>query len=84
MTAPGSRRDRILAACGSKSGSAEDLGGEAVFKVAGHVRIVAHRGGSSSATGLAEDLGRTPHHPGYTEKRTGTIELDDSVPDEEC
>ncbi|MGH3286408.1 MAG: MmcQ/YjbR family DNA-binding protein [Streptosporangiaceae bacterium] len=55
MTAPGSRRDRILAACGAKPGSAEDL------------------------------RARYAITPGYhlNKRHWNTVELDDSVPDEE-
>jgi predicted DNA-binding protein (MmcQ/YjbR family) len=70
MTAPGSRRDRILAACGTKPGSAEDYpfgDGAAVFKVAGRMFALVSLG------------------PGYhlNKRHWNTVELDDSVPDEE-
>ena len=65
MTAPGTRRDRILAACGTKPGSAEDYpfgDGAAVFKVAGRMFALVSLGPPPGSVSLkcdprlAEDL----------------------------
>jgi predicted DNA-binding protein (MmcQ/YjbR family) len=96
VTAPGSRRDRVLAACGAKPGSAEDYpfgDGAAVFKVAGRMFALVSLGrplGSVSLKcdpRLAEDL-RARYAaitPGYhlNKRHWNTVELDGSVPDEE-
>ena len=96
MTAPGSRRDRILAACGTKPGSTEDYpfgDGAAVFKVAGRMFALVSLGPSPGSVSLkcdprlAEDL-RVRYAaitPGYhlNKRHWNTVELDDSVPDEE-
>ena len=91
-----SRRDRVVAACGAKPGSAEDypFGDEvAVFKVAGKMFALVSLGpepGSVSLKcdpGLAADLrGR---HAGITagyhlnKRHWNTVTLDGSVPEEE-
>ena len=96
MTAPGTRRDRILAACGTKPGSAEDYpfgDGAAVFKVAGRMFALVSLGPRPGSVSLkcdprlAEDL-RARYAaitPGYhlNKRHWNTVELDDSVPDEE-
>jgi predicted DNA-binding protein (MmcQ/YjbR family) len=92
----GSRRDRVMAACGTKPGSAEDypFGDEvAVFKVAGRMFALVSLGpapGSISLKcdpGLAADLrGRYAGvTPGYhlNKRHWNTVALDGSVPDEE-
>jgi predicted DNA-binding protein (MmcQ/YjbR family) len=96
MTAPGSRRDRILAACGAEPGSAEDYpfgDGAAVFKVAGRMFALVSLGPPPGSVSLkcdprlAEDLRAryTAITPGYhlNKRHWNTVELDDSVPDEE-
>ena len=96
MTAPGSRRDRILAACGTKPGSAEDYpfgDGAAVFKVAGRMFALVSLGPPPGSVSLkcdprlAEDL-RARYAaitPGYhlNTRHWNTGEPDDAVPDEE-
>jgi predicted DNA-binding protein (MmcQ/YjbR family) len=92
----GSRRDRVMAACGAKPGSAEDypFGDEvAVFKVAGRMFGLVSLGpapGSVSLKcdpGLAADLRRryAGITPGYhlNKRHWNTVALDGSVPDEE-
>jgi predicted DNA-binding protein (MmcQ/YjbR family) len=92
----GSRRDRVMAACGTKPGSAEDypFGDEvAVFKVAGRMFALVSLGpapGSISLKcdpGLAADLRRryAGITPGYhlNKRHWNTVALDGSVPDEE-
>jgi predicted DNA-binding protein (MmcQ/YjbR family) len=92
----GSQRDRVMAACGTKPGSAEDypFGDEvAVFKVAGRMFALVPLGpapGSVSLKcdpGLAADLrGRyAAITPGYhlNKRHWNTVALDGSVPDEE-
>jgi predicted DNA-binding protein (MmcQ/YjbR family) len=92
----GSQRDRVMAACGTKPGSAEDypFGDEvAVFKVAGKMFALVPLGpapGSVSLKcdpGLAADLrGRyAAITPGYhlNKRHWNTVALDGSVPDEE-
>jgi len=94
--AAGSRRDRVMAACGTKPGSVEDypFGDEvAVFKVAGRMFALVSLGpapGSVSLKcdpGLATDLrGRyAAVTPGYhlNKRHWNTVTLDGSVPDEE-
>lgn len=92
----GSRRDRVIAACGAKPGAVEDypFGDEvAVFKVAGRMFALVPLGeapGSVSLKcdpGLAADLrgqyaGITP---GYhlNKRHWNTVTLDGSVPEEE-
>ena len=65
MTAPGSRRDGVLATCGAKPGSAEDYpfgDGAAVFKVAGRMFALVSLGSPPGSVSLkcdprlAEDL----------------------------
>ena len=65
MTAPGSRRDRVLATCEDKPGSAEDYpfgDGAAVFKVAGRMFALVSLGPPPGSVSLkcdprlAEDL----------------------------
>ena len=96
MTASGSRRDRVLAACGAKPGSAEEYpfgDGAAVFKVAGRMFALVSLGTAPGSVSLkcdprlAEDL-RTRYAaitPGYhlNKRHWNTVELDDAVPDEE-
>ena len=92
----GSRRDRVIAACGAKLGSVEDypFGDDAaVFKVAGRMFAIVSLGdalGSVSLKcdpGLAADLrGRYPAiAPGYhlNKRHWNTVTLDGSVPDAE-
>jgi predicted DNA-binding protein (MmcQ/YjbR family) len=92
----GSQRDRVMAACGIKPGSAEDypFGDEvAVFKVAGRMFALVPLGpapGSVSLKcdpGLAADLrGRyAAITPGYhlSKRHWNTITLDGLVPDDE-
>jgi predicted DNA-binding protein (MmcQ/YjbR family) len=94
--AAGSRRDRVMAACGTKPASVEDypFGDEvAVFKVAGRMFALVSLGpapGSVSLKcdpGLATDLrGRyAAVTPGYhlNKRHWNTVTLDGSVPDEE-
>jgi predicted DNA-binding protein (MmcQ/YjbR family) len=91
-----SRRDRVIAECGAKPGSVEDYpfgDGAAVFKVAGKMFALISLGpppGSVSLKcdpDLADEL-RTRHAaitPGYhlNKRHWNTVELDDSVPDDE-
>jgi len=94
--AGGSRRDRVIVACGTKPGSVEDypFGDEvAVFKVAGRMFALVSLGpapGSISLKcdpGLAVSLrGRyTGITPGYhlNKRHWNTVTLDGSVPDGE-
>jgi predicted DNA-binding protein (MmcQ/YjbR family) len=94
--AAGSRRNRVMAACGTKPGSAEEypFGDEvAVFKVAGRMFALVSLGpapGSISLKcdpGLATDLRRryAGITPGYhlNKRHWNTVALDGSVPDEE-
>src|SRR5258708_9649917 len=96
VMAAGSRRDRVMAACGTKPGSVEDypFGDEvAVFKVGGRMFALLSLGpapGSVSLKcdpGLATDLrGRyAAVTPGYhlNKRHWNTVTLDGSVPDEE-
>src|SRR5258708_24011537 len=96
VMAAGSRRDRVMAACGTKPGSVEDypFGDEvAVFKVAGRMFALVSLGpapGSVSLKcdpGLAADLrGRyAAVTPGYhlNQRPWNTVTLAGSVPDEE-
>jgi predicted DNA-binding protein (MmcQ/YjbR family) len=96
MTAPGSRRDRILAACGTKPGSAEDYpfgDGAAVFKVAGRMFALVSLGPPPGSVSLkcdprlAEDL-RARYAaitPGYhlNKRHWNTVTLDGSIDDSE-
>ena len=92
----GWRRDRVMAACGTKPGSAEDypFGDEvAVFKVAGRMFALVSLGPSPGSIslkcdpGLATDLRRryAGITPGYhlNKRHWNTLALDGSVPDEE-
>ena len=91
----GSQRDRVMAACGTKPGSAEDypFGDEvAVFKVAGKMFALVPLGpppGSVSLKcdpGLAADLrGRYAGiTPGYhlNKRHWNTVTVDGSLPDD--
>ena len=92
----GSRRDQVMAACGTKPGSVEDypFGDEvAVFKVAGRMFALVSLGpapGSVSLKcdpGLAADLRRryAAITPGYhlNKRHWNTVALDGSLPDQE-
>ena len=96
MTVRDSRRDRVIAECGAKPGSAEDypFGDEvAVFKVAGRMFALVSLGpppGSVSlkcdpdlADGLRSRYAAIT--PGYhlNKRHWNTVALDGSVPDEE-
>ncbi len=96
MMVAGSRRDRVIAACGGKPGSVEDypFGDEvAVFKVAGRMFALVSLGPASGSVslkcdpGLAADLrGRYPAiTPGYhlSKRHWNTVLLDGSVPEAE-
>ena len=96
MTAGGSQRDRVIAACGAKPGSAEDypFGDDvAVFKVGGRVFAICALAGHPGSVSLkcdptlAEALrDRYPAvRPGYhlNKRHWNTIELDGSVPDDD-
>jgi predicted DNA-binding protein (MmcQ/YjbR family) len=94
--APDSRRDRVLAACAARPGSAEEYpfgDGVAVFKVAGRMFALVPLGAPPGSVSLkcdprlAEDL-RARYAaitPGYhlNKRHWNTVELDGSVPDEE-
>lgn len=94
--AAGSRRDRVMAACAARPGSAEDypFGDEvAVFKVGGRMFALVPLGPAPGSVSLkcdprlAEDL-RARYAaitPGYhlNKRHWNTVELDGSVPDEE-
>jgi predicted DNA-binding protein (MmcQ/YjbR family) len=94
--AGGSQRDRVIAACGAKPGSAEEypFGDEvAVYKVAGRMFALVPLGGPPGSVSLKCD----PHlaeglraryaavTPGYhlNKRHWNTVALDGSVPDEE-
>jgi predicted DNA-binding protein (MmcQ/YjbR family) len=92
----GSGRDRVIAACGAKPGSAEDypFGDEvAVFKVAGRIFALVSLGPPPGSVSLKCDPGlaaalRDRHAaitPGYhlNKRHWNTVALDGSVPDEE-
>ena len=96
MTASGSRRDRVLAACGAKPGSAEEYpfgDGAAVFKVAGRMFALVSLGPSPGSVSLKCDprlaLDLRARYAAITagyhlnKRHWNTVELDDSVPDEE-
>jgi predicted DNA-binding protein (MmcQ/YjbR family) len=91
-----SQRDRVIAACAAKPGSAEDypFGDEAaVYKVAGKMFALVSMGAPPGDVSLKCD----PHmalalresyaaiKPGYhlNKRHWNTVKLDDSVPDEE-
>jgi predicted DNA-binding protein (MmcQ/YjbR family) len=91
-----SRRDRVLAACGAKPGSAEEYpfgDGAAVFKVAGRMFALVSLGPPPGSVSLKCDphlaLGLRARYaavtPGYhlNKRHWNTVELDDSVPEPE-
>ena len=91
-----SRRDRVMAACGAKPGSAEDypFGDEvAVFKVAGRMFALVSLGPAPGSVSLKCDPGLVVGlrgryaaiTPGYhlNKRHWNTVTLDGSVPDEE-
>ena len=91
-----SRRDRVLAACLTKPGSAEEYpfgDGAAVFKVAGRVFALVSLGPPPGSVSLKCDphlaLGLRARYaavtPGYhlNKRHWNTVELDDSVPEPE-
>jgi predicted DNA-binding protein (MmcQ/YjbR family) len=92
----GSRRDRVIAACGAQPGSVEDypFGDEvAVFKVAGRMFALVALGASPGSVSLkcdpdlAADLRRryAAITAGYhlNKRHWNTVILDGSVPDDE-
>ena len=92
----GSQRDRVMAACGTKPGSAEDypFGDEvAVFKVAGKMFALVPLGPAPGSVSLKCDPGLAAGlrgryeaiTPGYhlNKRHWNTVALDGSVPDEE-
>jgi predicted DNA-binding protein (MmcQ/YjbR family) len=92
----GTGRDRAIAACGGKPGSAEDypFGDEvAVFKVAGRMFALVTLGPPPGSVSLKCDPGRAAAlrdryaaiTPGYhlNKRHWNTVALDGSVPDEE-
>ena len=92
----GSQRDRVMVACGTKPGSAEDypFGDEvAVFKVAGKMFALSQLGAASLRVSvkcepsLADALRQTyaAVTPGYhlNKQHWNSVILDGSVPDEE-
>ena len=96
MTVKGSLRDRVLAECGAKPGSAEDypFGDEvAVFKVAGRMFALVSLGPPPGSVSLKCDPdladGLRARYaaitPGYhlNKRHWNTVALDGSVPDEE-
>ena len=91
-----SRRDRVMAACGAKPGSAEDypFGDEvAVYKVAGKMFALVSLGPAPGSVSLKCDPGlaaslrsRYPAiTPGYhlSKRHWNTVTLDGSAPEEE-
>jgi len=91
-----SRRDRVLAACGAKPGSAEEYpfgDGAAVFKVAGRMFALVSLGPSPGSVSLKCDphlaLGLRARYAAVTagyhlnKRHWNTVELDDSVPEPE-
>jgi predicted DNA-binding protein (MmcQ/YjbR family) len=89
-------RDRVIAACGAKPGSAEDypFGDEvAVFKVAGRMFALVSLGPPPGSVSLKCDPGLAAAlrdryaaiTPGYhlNKRHWNTVALDGSVPDEE-
>jgi predicted DNA-binding protein (MmcQ/YjbR family) len=91
-----SPRDRVIAACLAKPGSAEDYpfgDGAAVFKVAGKMFALVPLGGSPGSVSLkcdpdlAAELRQTypAITPGYhlNKRHWNTVTLDGSVPEEE-
>lgn len=96
MKVNGSRRDRVIAECGAKPGSAEDspFGDEvAVFKVAGRMFALVSLGPPPGSVSLKCDPdladGLRARYaaitPGYhlNKRHWNTVALDGSVPDEE-
>ena len=96
VSASEQRRDRVIAACGAKPGSAEDypFGDEvAVFKVAGRMFALVSLGPPPGSVSLKCDpdlaaVLRDRHAgitPGYhlNKRHWNTVTLDGSVPDEE-
>ena len=92
----GSGRDRVIAECGAKRGSAEDypFGDEvAVFKVAGRMFALVSLGPPPGSVSLKCDPGLAAAlrdryaaiTPGYhlNKRHWNTVTLDGSVPDEE-
>ena len=92
----GSRRDRAMAACGTKPGSAEDypFGDEvAVFKVAGKMFALVSLGPAPGSISLKCDPGLAAGLRGryaaitagyhLNKRHWNTVALDGSVPDEE-
>jgi predicted DNA-binding protein (MmcQ/YjbR family) len=88
----GSWRDRVMAACGAKPGSAEDypFGDEvAVFKVAGKMFALVSLGPAPGSVSLKCDPGLRGRYaaitPGYhlNKRHWITVTLDGSVPEEE-
>jgi predicted DNA-binding protein (MmcQ/YjbR family) len=92
----GSRRDRVMAACGAKPGAAEDLpfGDEvAVFKVAGKIFALVSLGPAPGSVSLKCDPGLAGGlrgryaaiTPGYhlNKRHWNTVTLDGSVPEGE-
>jgi predicted DNA-binding protein (MmcQ/YjbR family) len=92
----GSRRDRVIAACGAKPGSMEDypFGDEvAVFKVAGKMFALVALGSAPGSVSLKCDpelaAGLRSRYaaitPGYhlNKRHWNTVTLDGSVPDDE-
>lgn len=96
MIVSGSRRDRVIAECGAKPGSAEDypFGDEvAVFKVAGRMFALVSLGTPPGSVSLKCDPdladGLRARYatitPGYhlNKRHWNTVALDGSVPDDE-
>ena len=96
MTATGSQRDRVVAACAAKPGSVEDFpfGDEpAVFKVAGRMFALVSLGSTPGSVSLKCDpdvadglrVRYAAITPGYhlNKRHWNTVALDGSVPDEE-
>ncbi|TYK42828.1 MmcQ/YjbR family DNA-binding protein [Actinomadura decatromicini] len=96
MTTDDARRDRVIAECLAKRGSAEDYpfgDGVAVFKVAGRMFALVSLGDAPGSVSLkcdpdlADEL-RARHAaitPGYhlNKRHWNTVVLDGSVPDDE-
>src|SRR5947208_14862245 len=91
-----SRRERVIAECLAKPGSAEEYpfgDGVAVFKVAGRMFALVSMGPSPGTVSLKCDPARATAlrdrysgiTPGYhlNKRHWNTVELDGSVPDEE-
>jgi predicted DNA-binding protein (MmcQ/YjbR family) len=89
----GSRRDRVMAACTVKPGSAEDypFGDEvAVFKVAGKMFALLSLGPAPASVSLKCDPGLRRRYAAITagyhlnKRHWNTVTLDGSVPEEEA